>query len=139
MKQTLAVSSADLWERLGFPYHIVHWLHTWPRRYGFAVLAVAAATLVRFGIGVVLRVFPPFILFFPAIILVALWAGFGPGVFATLLSAASGACFFGATLRAFESSPLRDIVGCAAFPGGWIGDLYPRRPVPSPRHETHGI
>ena len=111
------MSAADPWERLRFSLSDPHWLRSWPRRYGFALLIVAVATLVRWGIGAVLGVFPPFALFFPAIILVALWAGFGPGVFATLLSAASVAFFFGATLNAFGTSRARDTIGFAAFLG----------------------
>ncbi len=56
-------------------------------RYGLAVMAVAAA----FGLHQMLRAWsgaalPPFILFYPAIIVVALVAGLGPGLAATALT-----------------------------------------------------
>jgi len=126
------MSFADLWERLGSSYYSAHWLHTWPRRYGFALLIVAAATLVRFGIGAVLGVFPPFVLFLSAIILVALMAGFGPGVFATFLSAASVACFFWAALNVFGTNRISDIIAlvlfsCIGTGFSRLADLYHRR------------
>ena len=77
----------------------LHWafvfrLQTWPLRYGFALLAVSLATLLRYALGVALGLRPPFLLFYPIIILTALLAGLGPGLAATLSSAVSGAYFF---------------------------------------------
>jgi K+-sensing histidine kinase KdpD len=69
------------------------WLHTWPRRYGFALIAVAAATLLRYGLDEALGSTKPFTLFYPTIMLIALLGGFGPGVFATLFSAVLAAYF----------------------------------------------
>lgn len=80
------MSLADRWEAAGTS---ARWLQIRPLRYGFAVLVVATATLLSYGLGVALGLFPPFLLFYPAIIAVALLAGFGPGVFATLLSLAA--------------------------------------------------
>jgi len=123
------MSSADRRETIGaFPY----WLHTWPRRYGFALVAVAAATLLRYAVGVALGLFPPFILYVPAILLVALLAGFGPGTFATLLSAASVAYFFWSALNFFGTNRVGDIVGLGVFTGlgvavSGLADMYRRR------------
>ncbi len=66
----------------------VHFLHTWPRRYGFALIAVAAASLLRYALSKLLGADLPFLLFYPAIWLVAWMAGLGPGVFAVALSEA---------------------------------------------------
>ena len=118
------MSTADPWERLKSSFSYSHWLRSWPRRYGFALLVVVAATLARFAIGAAFGLFPPFVLFFPAIILVALLAGFGPGVFATLLSAVSVACFFWTALNVFGTNRLRDIVGLGLF--SCIGTAFSR-------------
>jgi PAS domain S-box-containing protein len=123
------MSSADQRETIGaFPY----WLHSWPRRYGFALVAVAAATLLRYAVGVALELFPPFILYVPAILLVALRAGFGPGTFATLLSTASVAYFFWSALNLFGTNRVGDIVGLGVFTGlgvavSGLADMYRRR------------
>lgn len=66
------------------------WLQgwSWAARYVFAIVAVAVAfgcwcaIKARIGPGL-----PPFITFYPTVMLVALLAGFGPGLLATLLSA----------------------------------------------------
>jgi len=67
----------------------VYLLHTWPRRYAFALIAVAVATLLRYALTKLLGANVPFLLFYPAIWLVAWMAGLGPGVFAVLLSEVS--------------------------------------------------
>lgn len=72
----------------------VYWLHTWPRRYGLALTAVAAATLLGYPLGSLLGANLPFILFYPAILLIAWMAGMGPGVFAVFLSALSATYLF---------------------------------------------
>jgi formate hydrogenlyase transcriptional activator len=69
-------------------------LHTWPRRYGLALITVAAATLLRFALNRVLGAYLPFLLFYPAILFVAWMAGLGPGIFASFLSAASAFYLF---------------------------------------------
>jgi PAS domain S-box-containing protein len=73
-----------------------HWLQTGPRRYGFALITVAVATLLRYPVSKLLGPSLPFLLFYPAIWLVAWMAGLGPGVFAVFLCAASASyVFFG--------------------------------------------
>jgi K+-sensing histidine kinase KdpD len=93
------------------------WLQTWPRRYAFALLAVTAATVVRFLLGLGFGLLPPFVVFFPTIILVALLAGFWPAILAILLSAASAAAFFWTPLNLFGINRLRDIVSLGLFCG----------------------
>ena len=97
------------------------WLHRWPGRYGAALLAVVVATLAHYALGLALGLLPPFVLFLPTIMLVALVAGFGPGIFATLLSTISVALFFWAPLNLYGINRTRDIVGLALFSG--IGAL----------------
>ena len=123
------MSSAD---RTGLVVALGNWLRTWPRRYGFAVLLVSVATLVCYALSVTFGSLPPFVIFVPAIILVALLAGLGPGVLATLLSAVSVATFFWTSLNVFGSSRLRESVGLVLFCGVGtgmtaLGRLYRRR------------
>src|ERR1700687_6519850 len=102
------MSVADRRETIGAP---ASWLYTWPRQYGFALIAVAAATLSRYGLDVALGFSQPFILFYPAIMLIALLGGFGPGLFATLLSAVMAAYLFLETLHSFSVRSPRDRIG----------------------------
>jgi len=125
------MSSAD---RLGIVGVSANWLRTWPQRYGFAVLLVAAATLVRYAISVMLGPFPPFAIFVPAIILAAVLAGFGPGLLTTLLSAASVASFFWTSLNVFGNSRLREVVGLILFCG--IGTCVSALATLYRRHES---
>jgi len=78
------MSSAD---RPGAIAVSANWLRTRPRRYGFALLAVAAALAGRYGLEILFGVRQQFVLLYPAILLVALLAGFRPGVVATMLAA----------------------------------------------------
>ena len=102
------MSSAD---RKGAIAVSANWLRTWPRRYGFAVFVVVAASVARYVLGLTLGFLPPFVTFFlAAIILVALLAGLGPGIFATFLSAISIASFFWTWAGMFGNSRLKEFV-----------------------------
>jgi len=58
------------------------------KRYGLAVAAVSAAVLLRVGLsGTLGSGSLPYVAFLPAVMLAALWGGFGPGLLATGLSA----------------------------------------------------
>jgi PAS domain S-box-containing protein len=85
------MSFADRRETIGAS---ANWVRTWPRRYGLALIAVAVATLLRYALSKLLGPNLPFLLFYPAILLVAWLAGVGPGVFAVLLSAVSASYLF---------------------------------------------
>jgi PAS domain S-box-containing protein len=63
-------------------------------RYTFALFAVVAATSTRYALGTYLDVTPVYITFYPAVMLVAFLAGFGPGLLATLLSAFAAVALF---------------------------------------------
>ena len=123
------MSSAD---RTGHIVVFGNRLRTWPRRYGFAVLLVAVATLVRYALIATFGPLPPFVIFLPAIILASVLAGFGPGVLATVLSSAAVASFFWTSLNVFGSSRPREVVGLVLFCGvgtcvSGLGRLYRRR------------
>jgi signal transduction histidine kinase/CheY-like chemotaxis protein len=97
--------------------------------YGLAVLAAVLFTLLRFPLEPLIGGSNSFTLYYPAIMLVGWFAGFGPAVANTLLSAAAAEYFFiapyyGATM------PTRDIVfnlalflvvgvALGAFSSGW--------------------
>jgi PAS domain S-box-containing protein len=69
------------------------WMRAWPARYGFALLAVGVAAILQFGIRQLGVSHLPYLLFFPAVFLVAMLAGFWPGVVATLLATVAGGYF----------------------------------------------
>ncbi len=62
--------------------------------YALAVVAVALAAVLRWVLVRALGEFPPFVTFFPMVVLVAMLLGGRAGVMATLLSAAVASCFF---------------------------------------------
>ncbi len=80
------MSSADRREAIGTAAFS---LNTWQRQYGFALIAVVVATALRYPLSHVLGGSLPFLLFYPAIWLVAWMAGLGPGVVVVFLSAAA--------------------------------------------------
>jgi len=69
------------------------------RRYAFAVGAVVTATLVRLVLHPWLGETTPYLLFFPAMMAASWYGGFGPGLLATVLSAAAAVIWF---LRPFQ-------------------------------------
>ncbi|MBZ5654301.1 MAG: PAS domain S-box protein [Acidobacteriia bacterium] len=85
----------------------------WLLRYGFALLAVAVAGALRYWLGM-FGLTAPYITFYPIVMLVAIVAGLGPGLLATLLSLIAAAHFFlGPAGFAVES--LGDRIGMALF------------------------
>ena len=77
------------------------WLCGHPQIYALATACVIVATLLRYTLDATLGFTQPFALFYPVIILIALLGGFGPGVFATFLSAATASYFFMEPLNSF--------------------------------------
>jgi formate hydrogenlyase transcriptional activator len=106
------MSFADRREAIGTS---LYWLHAWPRSYGFALAAVASATLIRHGLGVSIGFTPPFILLYPTILLIALLCGFGAALFATLLAMVLAGYLFLEPFNSIAVSNPRDIVGLAIF------------------------
>lgn len=123
------MSSADRGNASGVPGRR---LPGWPQRYGFALLAVLIATSASYMLGVAPGLVSPFVIFIPAILLVALRARFWPGIFATVLSVVSLACFFWSPLNVFGINRSRDIVELALFSGigvvtSWLANVYRHR------------
>lgn len=102
-------------DRLGAIGTSANWLRTWPRRYTLAVFVVALATLVRYALELRLGPSPPFLLFVPAIILVAVLAGFGPGILATFLSAVSVAYFYWTSFDVSGTGRIAQVVALLLF------------------------
>jgi formate hydrogenlyase transcriptional activator len=92
-----------------------YWLRTWPRQYGFALLMVAVATSLRFALQLFGPFHSAFVLFYPAVVLVAMCAGFWPGLFATVLAAISGGYFFEEPRNTFAVHTAEDVVEPALF------------------------
>src|SRR5260370_19780529 len=73
-------------------------VHSWPGRYGLAIVTVAAATLLRYPLNELTGDNLAFILFYPAILFVAWVAGLAPGLFAVFLCVVSADHFLFGTL-----------------------------------------
>lgn len=101
------MSSAD---RRGSIGTSAYWLHTWPRRYGFAAAVVASATALRFSVGAVIPFHAPYTFFYPTVVLVAMLAGVGPGILATLLATVLGSYFFVEPRNTFQIRTAEDVV-----------------------------
>ncbi|MDC0936818.1 PAS domain S-box protein [Pirellulales bacterium] len=69
-----------------------HWIFSC--RYGLAVACALLATWLRFAIDPYLLERVPFVTFFPAVFITALYAGFGPALLAVLLSYLASAYYF---------------------------------------------
>src|SRR5579871_6092384 len=91
------------------------WLKGAPRHYATTLGVVTAAALLYHWLEVALGVARPLTVFYPAIILVALLGGFGPGLFATLLSAAIAYYFLLDAMHSFVGRTPRDIVSLLLF------------------------
>lgn len=95
------------------------WLQSWQAQYGFAIVAITAAALARYGLGVGLGVSlgftRSFILFCPTILIVVLLCDFYPGLFATIASAAISDYFFTAPKHSFKIEQIRDGVALFLF------------------------
>ena len=59
---------------------------SWIVRYGFAVIVVALASIIRFVLRPIIPTGFPFLTFFLAVMLAAWRGGLGPGLFASVLS-----------------------------------------------------
>ncbi len=91
-----------------------HWL----ARYGFALLAVVLAFLVRDGLTRLAGGgLPTYITFYPAVMIVALLGGLGPGLLATAASALGADYFILPPTGSLAVASLPDAVGLAVFSG----------------------
>ena len=125
------MNSADLPGVIG---RFADCFRTWPRRYGLSALVVLLATSIRYALQILVGPLPPFIVFVPAILLVSLLAGWGPGIIATVLSSASIALLFRASLIVFGANPWREMTGLVLFCG--VGTLISGLAASYRRHEA---
>jgi PAS domain S-box-containing protein len=84
-------------------------------RYGFAVLAVGAAVLVRLPLHGLFSGGVPFLFFVPAIMAAGWYGGLGPGLLATGLSSAIALYFLFPPLNSFRLSSLSSAVQLCVF------------------------
>jgi formate hydrogenlyase transcriptional activator len=106
------MSSAD---RSGPISVFAHWLRTGPRRYGFAFLTVAIAVTTRFTLESLLGFRHEYVLFVPAVMIVALLAGFWPGVVATLTAAVACDYFFIEPINSFAVRTPESVLALLLF------------------------
>jgi PAS domain S-box-containing protein len=106
------MSFADRRDALG---RSVYWLHTWPRRYGFALVTVTAAAGLRHGLYAATGFTHPFILFYPTLMLIGLLTGLAPGLFATVLAVVIAKYFFIEPFYSFAVDGPREIIRLALF------------------------
>lgn len=86
-------------------------------RYSFALLTVLTATLLRWWWGGKFQYLPPFITYFPAVLIVAAVAGSGPGLLATILCTLTAAFMFMPPIYSFAVSSPNDLMLVAIFTG----------------------
>jgi len=115
-----------------------HWL----ARYLFALLAVAAAFLLRVGLTQIAGGnLPTYITFYPAVMLSALIGGLGPGLLATVAVALTVDYFILLPVGSFAMAGLADAVGLAFFTGmgvfmSVVAELYRRARQQAAEHEA---
>ena len=90
-------------------------LATDARRYMVALALVAASALLRLSLQPWLDSNLPYLQFFPAIMVAAWFGGLGPGIAATVLSAAAGVFFFVAPLERSAVEHSGDLISLALF------------------------
>jgi PAS domain S-box-containing protein len=83
--------------------------------YGLTVLLIAAATGIRWGFWYAFGPMPMFLTFYPAVMVVALIGGLGPGLAATGLSGLAATYFFIPPIYSLKIASLGDGVALALF------------------------
>jgi PAS domain S-box-containing protein len=116
----------------------------WVRRYGLAVLAVAAAMGLRLALETwVGPGLPPFITFFPAVMVVALLAGFGPGLMATAFAVFVVGIWISPPIGIFSIKSPVDRMGLIIFSGmgllmSAVAELYRRNREKAAAYDREG-
>ena len=108
------------------------WLRTWPRQYAFALAAVIAAVFAQHSLELAIHFPHSFLLFYPTILIVALLAGFGPGLSATLGFAFAAVYLFSEEPASARFSDETEFVGRGMFvlvglAISWFADSLRRR------------
>jgi PAS domain S-box-containing protein len=99
--------------------------------YGLALLLVTLALLTRWVLVRTVGELPTYIVFYPAVMLVAILAGLGPGLFATLLAALAADYYCIRPYGSFAIASVADAVGLGLFTGmgafmSGVAELYRR-------------
>ncbi|HZC24489.1 MAG TPA: PAS domain S-box protein, partial [Candidatus Binatia bacterium] len=107
-------------------------LRTQPQGYGWALLAVAVAGLLRYGLDIAFGSTQPFVFFYPAIMLISLLCGLAPSLLATAASATFVWFFLLGPRNSFATVNRRDAIGLLVFIAMGVimsvaGDLFRRR------------
>jgi len=92
----------------------------WPAiaiRYTFALAMVALAMLVRHWLVRTFGPLPTFVVFYPAVLLVASIAGGGPGIMATLLSVLAAAYWYFPPFGSFVVNSPNNVIALGIFGG----------------------
>jgi PAS domain S-box-containing protein len=95
------------------PRFIRLWRDDGPHRYALAVVAIGVAFLLQMILAWDLE--PPYLFFFPAVLLIGALGGFGPGALATLLAAVLTVLWVLPAERQSRSTGVRELVGLALF------------------------
>jgi len=117
--------------RHGLPFGLPARLLWLPYRYGVVVLIVLAAAAVRMAFMQGLGGRAPYVTFFPAVMLAALYAGLGGGLLAAALSACLADFFWIEPVGSFAIHDPADWLGMASFLAGctmisWIVEAMQR-------------
>ncbi len=123
------MSSADQGKAI---QRFVSGLRTRPQCYGWALLAIVAAGLLRYGLDVAFGFALPYLIFYPTIMLISLLGGLEPSLLATAASATLSWYYLLEPLNSFGVPNRRDLVGLLVFTGMGVimsgaGDLFRRR------------
>src|SRR5262249_25094265 len=97
---------------------VAKWLLTLstPARYELAIVTTGLAALLRFGLTFFWSPLdPPFVTFYPAVVVSASLGGVGPGVLSTVVSAALASYFWIAPRFSFAFDNGADIVALLVF------------------------
>jgi len=97
-------------------------------RYGVAALSVALGLIVRLPLQSLLGTSTPFLTFFPAVLISAIYGGFGAGLFATFLSGLIANYFLVPPAFSFSINNLSDVTNLILYfvVGGiisWLGGV----------------
>lgn len=103
-----------------------------PQSYGWALLAIVVAGLLRYSLDLAFGFTQPFVFFYPAIMLVSLLCGLEPSLLATAASAIVAWYFLFEPRNSFAVPNRRDLIGLVVFTGmgalmSVAGDLFRRR------------
>jgi signal transduction histidine kinase len=95
--------------------NVLKYLQSKTGSYLLATVAVLVAAAIRFALGPVLGANIPVVIFTVAVVISAFFGGFGPSIYATVLSALISTYFFIFPYNSFEISDLRGVTVLSVF------------------------